>query len=33
VNTCQAWREHGPLHARLAKGDIEGMKALCAPKE
>jgi hypothetical protein len=30
VNTCQAWREHGPLHARLAKGDIEGMKALSA---
>lgn len=32
VNTCQAWREHGPLHARLVQGDIEGMKALSARK-
>lgn len=30
VNTCQAWREQGPLHTRLAKGDIEGMRALSA---
>ncbi len=30
VNTCQAWREQGPLHTRLAQGDIEGMKALAA---
>ena len=32
VNTCQAWREHGPLHSRLVKGDFEGMKALSARK-
>lgn len=32
VNTCQPWREHGPLHARLVRGDIEGMKALSARK-
>ncbi|MBI2563758.1 MAG: DUF2889 domain-containing protein [candidate division NC10 bacterium] len=30
VNTCQAWRERGPLHARLAQGDLEGLKALSA---
>lgn len=30
VNTCQAWRENGPLHARLAAGDVEGIKALSA---
>jgi hypothetical protein len=32
VNTCQAWREHGPLHARLAQGDIDGMRALSTRK-
>ena len=30
VNTCQAWRAGGPLHARLAAGDVDGMKALSA---
>ncbi|MBI4638300.1 MAG: DUF2889 domain-containing protein [Candidatus Rokubacteria bacterium] len=30
VNTCQAWREGGPLHARLEANDLEGLKALSA---
>lgn len=30
VNTCQAWREHGPLHARLRAGDVAGIRALSA---
>ena len=30
VNTCQAWRENGPLHTRLAANDIEGLRALTA---
>jgi hypothetical protein len=30
VNTCQAWRENGPLHTKLLQGDIEGMRALSA---
>jgi hypothetical protein len=30
VNSCQAWREHGPLHERLRAGDIEGLRALSA---
>lgn len=32
VNTCQAWREGGPLADRLRAGDVEGMKALSAWK-
>jgi hypothetical protein len=27
INTCQAWREDGPLHALLEKGDAEGLRA------
>jgi hypothetical protein len=30
VNTCQAWREGGLLHQRLAAGDLEGLKTLSA---
>jgi hypothetical protein len=30
VNTCQAWREDGPLHDRLRAGDREGLRALSA---
>ena len=30
VNTCQAWKEGGLLHQRLAVGDLEGLKALSA---
>ena len=30
VNTCQAWQEDGPLHRRLAAGDLDGMRALSA---
>jgi hypothetical protein len=30
VNTCQAWREHGPLHSRLLANDVDGLKALTA---
>jgi hypothetical protein len=30
VNSCQAWREGGLLHQRLAAGDVEGLKALSA---
>ena len=30
VNTCQAWKEGGLLHQRLAAGDLDGLKALSA---
>ena len=30
VNTCQAWKEGGLLHQRLAAGDLEGLKSLAA---
>lgn len=30
VNTCQAWRDGGPLHRRLVAGDIDGLRALSA---
>ena len=30
VNSCQAWKEGGLLHQRLAAGDLEGLKALSA---
>lgn len=30
VNSCQAWKEGGLLHQRLAAGDLEGLKALAA---
>jgi hypothetical protein len=30
VNTCQAWKEGGLLHQRLAAGDLEGLKTLSA---
>ncbi|HEX3179094.1 MAG TPA: DUF2889 domain-containing protein [Methylomirabilota bacterium] len=30
VNSCQAWKEGGLLHQRLAAGDVEGLKALSA---
>ena len=30
VNTCQAWRERGPLHARFVAGDIDALRALSA---
>jgi hypothetical protein len=30
VDTCQAWREHGPLHAHLRRGDLEGIRAFSA---
>jgi hypothetical protein len=30
VNTCQAWKDGGLLHQRLAAGDLEGLKALSA---
>lgn len=30
VNTCHAWREGGPLHARLRAGDVAGIRALSA---
>ena len=35
VNTCQAWKEGGLLHQRLAAGDVEGLKTLSArtPRE
>jgi hypothetical protein len=28
VNTCQAWREGGPLHTKLLEGDVEALRAL-----
>jgi hypothetical protein len=30
VNTCQAWKDGGLLHQRLAAGDLDGLKALSA---
>lgn len=30
VNTCQAWREDGPLHARMRAGDRDGLRAFSA---
>jgi hypothetical protein len=30
VNSCQAWREDGPLHDRLKAGDIRGLRAFSA---
>ena len=30
VNTCQAWKQGGLLHQRLAAGDLAGLKALSA---
>ena len=33
VNTCQAWREHGPLHSRLLAKDEPGLRALLAPRK
>jgi DUF2889 family protein len=30
VNTCQAWREHGPLHTRLVANDEAGLRSLSA---
>jgi hypothetical protein len=30
VNTCQAWREDGPLHARVRAGDAAGLRAFTA---
>lgn len=33
VNTCQAWRENGPLHTRLIANDVEGLRALSAHRQ
>jgi hypothetical protein len=33
VNTCQAWREHGPLHTRLLANDVDGLRALSAHRQ
>ncbi len=30
VNTCQAWRENGPLHRLIQAGDERGMQAMSA---
>lgn len=30
VNTCRAWREDGPLHARMRAGDRDGLRAFSA---
>jgi len=30
VNTCQAWREDGPLHRMIRAGDEAGLRALSA---
>lgn len=30
VNTCHAWREDGPLHARLLANDVDGLRQLSA---
>ena len=30
INTCHAWRENGPLHSLLKRGDVEGLKAMSA---
>jgi hypothetical protein len=31
VNTCQAWREDGPLHERVRAGDIAGLRTFLGP--
>jgi hypothetical protein len=33
VNTCQAWRENGPLHSRLRANDVEGLRNLSAHRK
>jgi hypothetical protein len=30
VNSCQAWRENGPLHRLIEAGDEAGLRALSA---
>ncbi|MBI4591226.1 MAG: DUF2889 domain-containing protein [Candidatus Rokubacteria bacterium] len=30
INTCQAWRQDGPLHELVKRGDVEGFQALAA---
>ncbi|MBI3028839.1 MAG: DUF2889 domain-containing protein [Candidatus Rokubacteria bacterium] len=30
INTCHAWREDGPLHSLLKRGDAEGLQAMSA---
>ncbi len=30
VNTCQAWRENGPLHRLIEAGDEAGLRGLSA---
>jgi hypothetical protein len=30
VNTCQAWRENGPLHRLIQAGDEAGLRGLSA---
>jgi hypothetical protein len=30
VNTCQAWRENGPLHSRFLANDVDGLRKLSA---
>jgi len=30
VDSCQAWRQDGPLHTRLQAGDIDGLRAFSA---
>jgi hypothetical protein len=31
INTCQAWREGGPLHTLLETGDAAGLRAAQTP--
>ena len=31
INTCQAWREGGPLHTLLETGDVAGLRAAQTP--
>jgi hypothetical protein len=33
VDTCQAWREGGPLHTRLLANDVEGLRSLSAHRK
>ena len=33
VNTCQAWREDGPLHSRFLANDVEGLRNLSAHRK
>lgn len=33
VNTCQAWREDGPLHERVQAGDAAGLRGFTARGE